>query len=186
MKSNILSIEQISELQFILKDRFENNKSRHEMLSWDSIWSKLISSPDKLQSLYAMEQTGGEPDVIGYDATSDEYLFCDCAEESPKGRRSVCYDHQALKSRKTHKPSHSAIEMAKEIGINLLTEDEYRQLQSLGKFDTKTSSWIATTKDIRNLGGAIFGDRRFGRVFVYHNGAESYYAARGFRGLLRL
>lgn len=186
MKEQTLSSEQISELGFILKERFEKNMKRHEGLTWEAIWTNVHQFPSKLMSLYSMEQTDGEPDVIGYDPKSKEYIFCDCALESPKGRRSLCYDHEALESRKTHKPENSAVLMAEEMGITLLTENEYNQLQQFGKFDTKTSSWLSTPDNIRKLGGAIFGDWRFGRVFIYHNGAESYYAARGFRGLLRV
>ena len=174
------------ELFKTLSDRFEKNKDRHKELEWAKIQARLEANPEKLRSLFEMEETGGEPDVIGYDKKTDEYIFYDCAPESPKGRRSICYDHEALESRKEHKPRHSAVGMAAEMGIELLTEEQYRALQQLGKFDTKTSSWIATPADIRQLGGAIFGDWRFGRVFVYHNGAESYYGARGFRGALRV
>ncbi|WP_164112554.1 MULTISPECIES: DUF4256 domain-containing protein [Sphingobacterium] len=186
MENSNLSSDQINELGVILKKRFEKNRHRHAELSWDVIWNRVVDNPDKIYALYQMEQTGGEPDVIGYDSKRQEYLFCDCAPESPKGRRSICYDQRALDSRKAHKPQDSAVHMAAAMGISLLTEEEYRQLQQLGTFDSKTSSWLATPEEIRILGGAIFGDWRFGRVFVYHNGAESYYAARGFRGLLRV
>lgn len=186
MKKSVLSVDQINELGVILKKRFEKNMHRHAALSWDVIWDRVIKNPDKILGLHQMEQTEGEPDVIGYDPNSKEYLFCDCSPESPKGRRSTCYDQQALESRKEHKPKDSAVNMAETMGISLLTEEEYQQLQELGKFDSKTSSWLKTPEDIRALGGAIFGDWRFGRVFVYHNGAESYYAARGFRGMLRV
>ncbi|ERJ58050.1 DUF4256 domain-containing protein [Sphingobacterium paucimobilis] len=186
MKSNTLSAEQIRELAATLKERFEKNRNRHASLRWEEVWNKVSSDPHKITSLYHMEQTEGQPDVIGYDEKKSEYLFCDCAPESPKGRRSVCYDHQALESRKEHKPKHSATAMAAEMGIALLTEAEYQQLQQLGEFDLKTSSWLHTPEDIRSRGGAIFGDKRFGRTFIYHNGAESYYAARGFRGILRV
>lgn len=169
-----------------LSQRFAKNMNRHKDLKWPDIESRFEANPEKLWSLHEMEETGGEPDVVGYDATTDEYLFYDCAAESPKGRRSLCYDHEALESRKEHKPKHSAVGMAAEMGIALLTEDEYRALQALGRFDTKTSSWLTTPDSVRELGGAIFGDWRFGRVFVYHNGAESYYGARGFRGSLRV
>jgi hypothetical protein len=179
-----LSQEQIDELFGILKIRFEKNKNRHPDLDWTKIEEKLVANPKKLSSLHQMEETGGEPDVIGYDKEKDEYVFCDCVAESPKGRRSVCYDPEALESRKEHKPKHSAVGMAAEMGIDLLTEEQYRALQALGKFDTKTSSWVLTPSTIREKGGAIFGDWRYGHVFIYHNGAESYYAARGFRGIL--
>ena len=181
-----LSQERINELLDILKIRFEKNKQRHKDLDWKKIQNKLESNPEKVWSLNEMEETGGEPDVVDYDASTDEYIFYDCAAESPKGRRSVCYDDEALESRKEFKPKASAVGMATEIGIDLLTEDQYRWLQQFGKFDTKTSSWLATPHDIRILGGAIFGDWRYGTVFKYHNGAESYYGARGFRGLLRV
>ena len=178
--------EQRQALINILKNRFEKNMSRHKDLLWANVLEKLEAQPEKLWSLNEMEQTGGEPDVVGYDKATDEYLFYDCAAESPKGRRSICYDHTALEARKENKPANSAAQMAADMGIELLTEDQYRQLQQLGSFDLKTSSWIATTADIRKLGGALFCDRRYNTVFVYHNGAESYYAARGFRGLLRV
>lgn len=181
-----LSPREQEELFKTLSDRFEKNKDRHKGLSWAEIRARLEASPEKLRSLFEMEETGGEPDVIGHDQKTDEYIFYDLAPESPKGRRSICYDPEALESRKEHKPRHSAVGMAAEMGIELLTEEQYRALQQFGKFDTKTSSWIATPADIRQLGGAIFGDWRFGRVFVYHNGAESYYGARGFRGALRV
>ena len=178
--------ERIDELFKILRTRFVNNMNRHDGLEWPKIQTILEASPGKLWSLNEMEETGGEPDVVGYDKKTGVYIFYDCSAESPKDRRSVCYDDDALESRKEHKPKNSAIGMAAEMGIELLTEEQYRELQQLGKFDTKTSSWIVTPPNIRELGGAIFGDRRFGRVFVYHNGAESYYAARGFRGSLRV
>jgi hypothetical protein len=181
-----LSPSQNEELMSILKSRFEKNKSLHQNLEWEKIQAKLASNPEKLWSLNEMELTGGEPDVVGYDEKKDEYLFFDCAAESPKGRRSICYDHEALESRKEHKPANSAIEMAKDMGIELLTEEQYRALQELGAFDLKTSSWISTPPAIRKLKGALFCDRRFETVFVYHNGAESYYAARGFRGVLKV
>lgn len=174
------------ELLKVLKTRFEKNMNRHKNLDWEKIQAKLEAKAEKLCSLGEMESTGGEPDVIGYDKKSGEYIFCDCSAESPAGRRSLCYDREALDARKEHKPKNSAIDAAAAIGIELLNEEEYRELQELGKFDTKTSSWIATPSDIRKLGGAIFADFRYGRVFVYHNGAESYYAARGFRGSLRV
>ena len=182
----ILSSEQTASLIKVLKSRFEKNSNFHKEFNWESIQSKLESQPEKLWSLNEMEQTGGEPDLINYDATTDEYLFCDCSAESPKGRRSLCYDRKALDSRKEHKPKDNVIDVAAAMGVSLLTEEEYRELQKRGNFDTKTSSWITTPSDIRELGGAIFADFRYGKVFVYHNGAESYYAARGFRGLLRV
>lgn len=169
-----------------LKERFENNMNRHKGLEWEKIHAKLESNTDKLWSLSEMEGTGGEPDVVGYDKKSGEFIFYDCSAESPAGRRSLCYDREALNSRKEHKPKNSAINMADEMGIEILKEDEYRKLQELGNFDKKTSSWIKTPQDIRELGGAVFADFRYGKVFIYHNGAESYYAARGFRGSLRV
>ena len=169
-----------------LKARFENNMNRHEGLEWAKVQAKLEANPEKLWSLNEMERTGGEPDVVGHDKKRGEYIFYDCSAESPKGRRSVCYDHEALESRKEHKPENSAVIMAEEMGIELLSEEQYRELQELGNFDTKTSSWILTPARIRKLGGALFCDRRFDTVFLYHNGAESYYAARGFRGSLRV
>ena len=170
----------------ILKTRFEQNIQRHPDLDWEKIEEKLIANPKKLKALQAMEDTDGEPDVIGVDAQSDEYLFVDCSAESPKGRRSLCYDAEALAARKQHQPADSAVNLAKKMGINLLTEQQYRDLQQLGEFDLKTSSWIDTPQAIRALGGALFCDRRYDQVFTYHNGAESYYAARGFRGMLRV
>lgn len=183
---NEQSSEHYTALIEILKARFEKNTNRHPDLDWSKVQAKLEASPEKLRSLHEMEKTEGEPDVVGYDAKTDEYIFYDCAAESPKGRRSICYDQQALDSRKEHKPKNSAVAMASEMGIALLTEEEYRHLQHLGNFDTKTSSWIETPAAIRKLGGAIFADFRYNTVFVYHNGAESYYAARGFRGSLRV
>ena len=181
------------ELLLTLRARFERNMNRHKGHEWADVQARLELNTEKLWSLNEMESTGGEPDVVGHDkkttataGRAGEYIFNDCSAESPKGRRSVCYDHEALESRKEHKPENSAIEMAAEMGIEILTEEEYRQLQKLGKFDTKTSSWIKTPADIRKLGGAIFADWRYGHVFVYHNGAESYYAARAFRGSLRV
>ena len=174
------------ELLSELKARFDENMDRHKGLQWSNVQAKLVANTGKLWSLSEMERTGGEPDVVGFDKKTGEYVFYDCSEESPKGRRSLCYDRDAWESRKEHKPKSSAIDMAAAMGIELLTEEEYRELQKLGEFDTKTSSWIETPADIRKLGGAIFGDYRFGRVFVYHNGAESYYAARGFRGSLKV
>ncbi|MCP3739501.1 DUF4256 domain-containing protein [Rossellomorea sp. BNER] len=179
-----LSLEQSEELLRVLKARFEKNMNRHEGLEWDKVQARLDANTEKLWSLNEMEITGGEPDVVGYDQKKDEYIFCDCSAESPKGRRSVCYDREALESRKKHKPENNAIDMAASMGIELLTEEQYRALQKLENFDIKTSSWVQTPTDIRELGGALFCDCRFGHVFVYHNGAESYYAARGFRGSL--
>jgi hypothetical protein len=188
MTSNIqtLSPSQTEELLKVLKTRFEKNMHMHKGLEWANVQAKLINNVEKMWSLNAMEATGGEPDVIGFDDKTGEYVFCDCSDESPKGRRSVCYDAQALKARKEHKPKHSALAMADEMGINLLSEQQYRELQQLGNFDTKTSSWIVTPKSIRELGGALFADWRYGQVFIYHNGAESYYSSRGFRGSLRV
>lgn len=181
-----LPAQQQEKLLSALEVRFEKNMSRHKGLEWTKVRARLEDDPEKLWSLNEMEQTGGEPDVVGYDKKTGEYVFCDCSPESPKDRRSFCYDRQALDSRKEHKPKNSAMDMAETIGVELLTEDEYHELQKLGTFDTKTSSWLKTPSEIRKLGGALFGDRRFGRIFVYHNGAESYYAARGFRGSLRV
>lgn len=181
-----LSPEHREELFKVLKKRFEENMSRHADLKWPEIQAKLEAHPEKLWSLDEMEETGGEPDVVGYDDKTGEYIFFDCSTESPKGRRSICYDPEALESRKKHKPRHSAVGMAAEMGIKLLTKEEYLELQKLGNFDTKTSSWVKTPSDIRELGGAIFGDYRFGKVFIYHNGADSYYGVRGFRGSLRV
>ncbi|TVX86864.1 DUF4256 domain-containing protein [Paenibacillus agilis] len=181
-----LSLEQHEELLTLLKARFEKNMDRHSDLEWANVQAKLEANPDKLWSLHEMEKTEGEPDVVGYDAQLGEYIFYDCSKESPKGRRSICYDLEALESRKQHKPENNAIDMAAAMGIELLTEEQYRELQKLGNFDLKTSSWVQTPANIRKLGGAIFCDRRYDMVFVYHNGAESYYAARGFRGSLRV
>lgn len=181
-----LSQEQKNELLQVLKTRFEQNKTRHNGIEWDAVSAKLEANPNKLWSLDLMEETGGEPDVIGFDAKTNEYIFCDCSAESPKGRRSTCFDHAALESRKEHKPQNSAEALADEMGIELLTEAQYRELQQLGKFDLKTSSWVQTPDKIRKLGGALFCDRRYDTVFLYHNGAESYYAARGFRGILKV
>ena len=181
-----LSSEQREALLRALKARFEKNMNRHKGLEWAKVQAKLEANPEKLWSLHEMERTGGEPDVIGHDKKSGEYIFYDCSAESPKGRRSVCYDREALEARKEHKPENSAMDMAAAMGIELLTEEQYRELQKLGNFDEKTSSWVKTPSDIRKLGGAIFADYRYGNVFVYHNGAESYYAARGFRGSLRV
>src|SRR5688500_11821061 len=181
-----LIAERREELLRVLKARFENNMKRHKNLEWAKVQAALEADAEKLWSLHEMERTGGDPDVVGYDKSTDEYIFYDCSAESPKGRRSVCYDREALKSRKEHKPENSAIDMAAAMGIELLTEEQYRELQKLGEFDTKTSSWVKTPSDIRKLGGALFCDRRYNTVFLYHNGAESYYAARGFRGSLRV
>jgi hypothetical protein len=183
-----LSPEQREELINTLKARFEKNVNRHKSIEWAKVQARLESDPsgEKLLSLYEMEKTGGEPDVVGHDAKSDEYVFYDCSPESPKGRRSLCYDREALESRKEHKPKDSAMNMADAMGIELLTEEQYRELQELGNFDTKTSSWVQTPDNIRKLGGALFCDRRYDHIFVYHNGAESYYAARGFRGSIRV
>ena len=181
-----LSPEHREALFRALKARFEKNMNRHQGLEWVKIQAKLEANPEKLWSLHAMESTGGEPDVVGHDPETGEYIFYDCSAESPKGRRSICYDREALDSRKEFKPADSALGMAADMGIDLLTEEHYRALQKLGNFDTKTSSWLSTPPAIRKLGGAIFADRRYDHVFVYHNGAESYYGARGFRGSLRV
>jgi hypothetical protein len=181
-----LSPEQREDLFNTLQNRFESSMHRHHGLEWAAVQARLEAHPEKIWSLNEMERTGGEPDVVGYDQETGEFLFFDCSAESPEGRRSVCYDHQALEARKANKPQDSAMHMAATIGINLLTEDEYRALQKLGEFDLKTSSWIKTPAEIRRLGGALFCDRRFDHVFVYHNGAESYYAARGFRSSLKV
>lgn len=181
-----LSAEEQVELLKILRSRFEKNSNRHENIKWENVQKKLESNPEKLWSLNEMEKTEGEPDVVSYDKNTDEYLFFDCSAESPKGRRSFCYDRKALDSRKENKPKNSAIDLANEIGVEILDEEQYRYLQTLGNFDLKTSSWIKTPEDIRKLGGAVFCDRRYDTVFLYHNGAESYYAARGFRGFLRV
>jgi hypothetical protein len=181
-----LAPEQRQELLGMLKARFEKHMNRHRGVEWTQVQAKLQANPDKLWSLSEMDSTGGEPDVIGYDKKSGEYLFCDCSAESPDGRRSVCYDRAGLESRKEHQPKNSAMDMAAAMGVELLTEEQYRELQKLGPFDTKTSSWLKTPPDIRDLGGAIFGDYRYGRVFVYHNGAQSYYGARAFRGALKV
>jgi hypothetical protein len=188
MKNNKkkLSAEQSKDLLKLLKARFEKNAKRHKGLEWNKVEAKLEANADKLWSLNEMETTGGEPDVVGFDKKTGEFIFVDCSAESPKGRRSLCYDPEALASRKEHKPEDSAIEMAEAIGIELLTEEQYRELQQLGEFDLKTSSWVLTPVEIRKRGGALFCDRRYDQVFLYHNGAESYYAARGFRGSLRV
>jgi hypothetical protein len=181
-----LSPAQGKELIHTLKNRFEKNMKRHKGLEWAKVQSKLEANPGKLWCLDDMEATGGEPDVVGFDKKTGEFIFYDCAAESPKDRRSVCYDRRALESRKEHKPKNSALDMAADMGIDILTEEQYRELQQLGEFDTKTSSWVKTPASIRELGGALFCDRRYNTVFLYHNGAESYYAARGFRGSLRV
>ena len=181
-----LSVQQREELLKGLKARFEKYMNRHQGLDWAKVQAKLEAHTEKLWSLHEMERTGGEPDVVGFDKETGEYIFYDCSAESPKGRRSLCYDLEALESRKEHKPENNAIDMAAAMGIELLTEEQFRELQKLGEFDTKTSSWVKTPSDIRKLGGAIFCDRRYDTVFTYHNGAESYYAARAFRGSLRV
>jgi len=181
-----LSSEESAKLTNALKARFEKNMNRHQGLQWAKVQARLEANPEKLWSLHEMETTGGEPDVIGHDKGTGEYIFYDCSAESPKGRRSVCYDREALEARKENKPKDSAVNMATAMGIELLTEEQYRELQRLGEFETKTSSWVKTPSEIRKLDGALFCDRRFDHVFLYHNGAESYYAARGFRGSLRV
>lgn len=188
MKNNTkeLSVSQREELLQTLKTRFEQNMKRHQDLDWEKVQIRLEAHAEKLWSLYQMESTAGEPDVVGHDPKTGAYIFYDCSAESPKGRRSICYDRKALNARKEHKPANSAMDMAAEMGIVLLTEKEYRELQQLGNFDSKTSSWIITPADIRDKGGSLFGDFRYGTVFIYHNGADSYYAARGFRGSLRV
>jgi hypothetical protein len=179
-----LSAQQRAELLTVLKARFEKNMNRHKGLEWSKVQAKLESNPEKLWSLNEMERTGGEPDVVGFDKKTGEYVFYDCSAESPKERRSICYDREALDARKENKPKNSAMDMAAAMGVELLTEEQYRELQKLGNFDLKTSSWVETPADIRKLGGALFCDRRYNQVFLYHNGADSYYAARGFRGSL--
>ncbi len=181
-----LSKEQSEELMKILQARFEKNRNRHEELDWSKLQTKLENSNDKLWSLNEMETSGGEPDVVSYNAATDEYLFFDCSGESPIGRRSLCFDRAAWESRKANKPQNNAMDMAASFGMEILSEEQYRELQKLGKFDTKTSSWVITPQEIRKLGGALFCDRRYDQVFTYHNGAESYYAARGFRGVLKV
>ncbi len=181
-----LPASQVAELLDILQKRFEKNMQRHKDIEWTKVKARLEAHADKLWSLNEMEMTEGEPDVVGFDKKTGEYIFYDCSPESPKGRRSICYDPEALESRKEHKPKHSALGMADEMGIDILTEEQYLELQQLGKFDTKTSSWLFTPAPVRKLGGGVFGDWRYGRVFFYHNGVESYYGARGFRGALRV
>jgi hypothetical protein len=181
-----LSPEQHAEQLLILKTRFEQNMKRHKGLEWDNVLARLDANTEKLWSLHEMERTGGEPDVVGQDEKTGEYIFYDCSAESPIGRRNLCYDREALESRKENQPENNVVDMASAMGIELLTAEQYRELQKLGKFDTKTSSWVKTPPDIRKLGGALFGDRRFDTVFVYHNGAQSYYSARAFRGMLRI
>ncbi len=185
-KRKELSPEQGDELLRTLRARFEKNMNRHKGLAWPKVRARLEADPEKLWSLNEMERTGGEPDVVGHDTKTGEYVFYDCSAESPKGRRSVCYDREALEARREHKPRDSAVDMAAAIGIEILSEEQYRELQTLGSFDTKTSSWVKTPAEIRKLGGGIFCDRRYDRVFTYHNGAESYYAARAFRGSLKV
>lgn len=186
MATKNISPEEITTVLDILKTRFEKNTNRHLGIEWSKVQTKIESNPQKMWSLLQMEKTGGEPDVIGFDEATQEYIFVDCSAETPKERRSICYDHEALEKRKEHKPKNSAINMATEMGIELLTEAQYRDLQQLGNFDTKSSSWIATPEKIRKLGGALFCDFRYNTVFLYHNGADSYYAVRGFRGSLRV
>ena len=181
-----MSEEQYEELLKALKNRFEKNMNRHERLEWSKVQTKLVANDEKMWSLNEMERTGGEPDVVGYDKKTGEYIFYDCSAESPKGRRNVCYDREGQESRKKFRPENNAIDMASSMGIELLTEEQYQELQKLGNFDTKTSSWVKTPFDIRKLGGALFGDCRYGHVFIYHNGASSYYGVRGFRGSLRV
>jgi len=181
-----LSAKQRDDLLAALKTRFEKNMIRHPDLDWTRVKSRLEAHPEKLGSLHEMEKTGGEPDVVGHDPKTGEYVFFDCSAESPEGRTSVCYDREGLESRKEHKPKTSALDMAADMGVELLTEEQYRELQKLGEFDRKSSSWVQTPAELRQLGGALFGDRRYGRVFIYHNGAQSYYSGRGFRGSLRV
>lgn len=186
MKNEGLTKEQSDDLIGLLERRFKDHMERHPQITWEAVKERLEAQTDKVWSLYHMEQTGGEPDVIAYDDADDTFLFCDCSLESPEGRRNVCYDPKALEDRKTHKPKHSAVGMAEEMGIELMDESTYRKLQRLGQYDTKTSSWVSTPEDIRRLGGALFCDRRYGQVFLYHNGASSYYGVRGFRGMVTL
>ena len=185
-KKRKLVSDERADLLGTLQARFEKNRNRHKGLEWSKVAAKLEANPEKLWSLNEMEKTGGEPDVIGYDKKTGEYIFYDCSPETPKGRRSICYDHEALEARKQHKPENSAMGMAEDMGVEILTEEQYRELQQLGEFDTKTSSWVKTPSEIRKLGGALFCDRRFNTVFVYHKGADSYYGVRGFRGALRV
>lgn len=185
-QKKMLSAEQTDKLIDTLKIRFEKNKNRHKDLLWDEVETRLKENSGKLWSLFQMEETGGEPDVVSQDKKTGELTFFDCSTESPKGRTSLCYDREGLESRKNHPPKNSAIDLANEIGIELLNEEQYRELQNLGEFDSKTSSWLSTPTEMRELGGALFGDFRFGRVFIYHNGAQSYYAGRGFRGCLTI
>ncbi len=184
--TNQLTSQQVEELFQTLSTRFEKNMNRHSQIHWADVLIKLMSNPNKCWSLYEMEKTGGEPDVVSYDVNKDHYTFFDCSAESPKGRRSLCYDRTGMESRKDFNPENNALDMASEMGIEILTEEQYCYLQSLGDFDLKTSSWLLTPKEVRKLGGALFGDFRYGRVFIYHNGAQSYYAARGFRGSLSI
>jgi hypothetical protein len=186
MSKKTLQAKQSDELLRMLKTRFEKNMVRHKSLTWSDVEARLEANPEKLWSLNEMEKSGGEPDVVSHDRKTGEYIFFDCSEDSPKNRRSLCYDREALNSRKEHKPKDSALDMAAAMGVEILTEEQYRELQTLGAFDTKTSSWVKTPANIRKLGGALFCDRRFDTVFLYHNGAESYYAARGFRGMLKV
>jgi hypothetical protein len=181
-----LTVKQRAELIDVLRERFAKNPHRHKSIGWEQVETRLAANPAKLGSLLEMEESGGEPDVIGHDSKSGEVTFCDCSAESPTGRRSLCYDREALDARKLHKPVNSSLDLATAMGIELLDEEQYRELQSLQKFDTKTSSWLKTPPEVRKLGGALFGDFRYGRVFFYHNGADSYYGARGFRGILRV
>lgn len=183
---NTLNTEESEAILNTLEKRFNDNMNRHESLAWSKVLEKLKTNPEKLWSLHQMESTGGEPDVVDYDKKEEAYIFYDCATESPRGRRSLCYDKAALEARKKHKPKNNVMDVAKSIGIELLTEEEYRKLQGLGNFDNATSSWLKAPKEIRDLGGSIFGDFRFNRVFIYHNGAESYYSSRGFRGVLKV
>lgn len=186
MTNKELTSKKQKELLGVLKERFEKHMHRHQGIHWNEVEERLNENPEKLWSLYEMERTEGEPDVVGVDEVTGEYVFCDCSKESPKGRRSVCYDQEALETRKKNKPENSAMKMAREMGIEILTEEQYRKLQTLEPFDTKTSSWIQTPEDIRKMGGALFCDYRYGHVFVYHNGADSYYSSRGFRGCLKV
>lgn len=186
MATKNLTTEETTTLLQLLKTRFEKNKNRHEGLDWEKVQAKLEANPIKMWSLNEMEQTGGEPDVVGFDDKTSEFIFFDCSAETPKGRRSICYDHEALEKRKEHKPANSAMNMAKDMGIEILTEAQYRDLQKFGNFDMKSSSWVLTPSDIRKLGGAVYCDFRYNTIFLYHNGADSYYAVRGFRGSLRV